>query len=454
MKQPLILNPILSRIHNNDQKNYLKNKIKEIKPMVDSKCPECFYYIQNKFGKTQKNNYDGAKTNMNINILRKIKFNTKTKKNRSKTKYRPLFKYDHDFLSYWRKEALINVAIENLNIYNRLNSKKGTYPLKNHLKDYEKAQYYKKNYCKFPSIDFYRTSKTNNSKLCPIFNYCTFYNYKTINDKFTSECLKRTNSQIMSKTKSVPDLFNMSKKKTYYLFPFKNKNKDEEKKSDKNNIKKKKILRNVRNNLYQNSEKSKDNKKEEEIKKNNQEENINNVNKENNNINIEKNNNDHENTNNKNEKIQNNNSKNNQGNNEDKINTNEIRDNIEHKDNNDNIINSKNKGISEREYISEKIECEDNNKEQKIEFQKMVENNYNNKENNKIKEESVIEESIDNEKEKNKNKKEIVEEKKEEINEEIRIEDNNFGEKVRSELNKKINNEDEEDKFVDVLGDI
>ena len=464
MQKPLILNPILTRIYRNDQKNYLKTKIRQMKPIVDSKCPESFYYMQNKFSKTQKNNWNYTKLdiNTNTNNFKKIRFIQKPKKNKLKTKYRPLFKYDHDFLSYWRKNELINVAMENLNIYNRLNSKKGTYTLKNHLKDYERAQYYKKNYCKFPSIDFYRTSKASDSNLCPIFNYCTFYNYKTINDKFTNECLKRTNSQIMFKTKSVSELFNIEKnrkKKAFHLSPFRTKyNKNEEIKSEKNNMKH--IYNNVRNDIYKNSGKTKDIKKAEDKKEEIHENNENNViNKEENNINQNIDSNDggiiDENINKDNED---NNSKNSPKNIEDEIiNTNDINDdnNNDINNNRDIVPNSNNKLSSNRDEISEKIDEEDNIKEQKIEPQRNNGQKYNINENSKIKEESEIEESIDNEKDKNKNKKEIVEEKKEEINEEKKEENDKISEeKIISESNKIKNNEDDDDKFVDVLDDV
>ena len=355
MQKPLILNPILTRIYRNDQKNYLKTKIRQMKPIVDSKCPESFYYLQNKFSKTQKNNWNCTKIDINTNNFKKIRFNQKPKKNKLKTKYRPLFKYDHDFLSYWRKNELINVAMENLNIYNRLNSKKGTYTLKNHLKDYERAQYYKKNYCKFPSIDFYRTSKASDSNLCPIFNYCTFYNYKTINDKFTNECLKRTNSQIMFKTKSVSELFNIEKnrkKKTFHLSPFKNKyNKNEEVKSEKNNVKH--IFNNVRNDIYKNSGKSKDIKKEEdkkeEIPENNENNNV--VNKEEDNFNQNNNINDDIIDENIKKDNENNDSNNSLKNHEDEIiNTNDINDNNDKNDNND-INDNKEMVVTEKKFL-------------------------------------------------------------------------------------------------------
>ena len=209
MQKLLILNPILTRKYQNEQQNHLKAKIREIKPIVDSKCPESFFYLQNKYNPSHKNIFKRNIWNthkVNTNSFKKINFNSKKKI--KKTKYRPLFKYEHDYLTFTKKEQLINVALENLNIYNRLNSKYSTYNLKSHLKDYDKAQYYKKNHCKFPSIDFYRTSKVNDKNLCSIFNYCTFYNYKAINDKFENEYFKKTNNHII---KSAVQFFNFNK---------------------------------------------------------------------------------------------------------------------------------------------------------------------------------------------------------------------------------------------------
>ena len=78
----------------------------------------------------------------------------------------------------------MELAKENYNIYQRLNSKNSSYTLNKHLKDYEMAQYYKKNHCKYPSIDFYGTSKSTSS-FNSVFNYCTFNNY--VNNKFSYE---------------------------------------------------------------------------------------------------------------------------------------------------------------------------------------------------------------------------------------------------------------------------
>ena len=472
MQKPLILNPILTRIYDNGQRIYLKTKIRQIKPIVDSKCPESFFYMQNKLINTNKNDWNDKQINGDMNIFKKIKFNPKIKRSPAKTKFRPLFKYDHEFFSYYRKENLINVALENLQIYNRLNSKRGSYTLKNHLKDYERAQYYKKNYCKFPSIDFYRTSKAADSNLCSIFNYCTFYNYKKINERLTNEYMKKSDSQIMHKAKSSFELINSNKKKKKKLFilsPFEKRVSDEEKK----------CYNNIRNDIYKKSGKFKivekkeekvniDNENENVIK--NKDENVKDYNEKNdksiNDKNVNKNN--ENNISNENVNVKNN---------ENEFNSNDIRDNM---DNNDIFSNSKDKINNEKEEISEKIIEEENNenkekievkeeeeeenkeendgkeeKEQNKESDKKFEFNYNIKENSKIKEESEIEESIDNEKDRDKIKKDINEIKKEEKKEENDIDKEELEIKP-NENNKKDNKRDEEDdddKFLDILND-
>ena len=407
MQKSIILNPILSKIHKEKQKEYLKSKILHMKPIVDSKCPESFYYLQNKFSKTQKNKWNCLKFDED----KKIK-NSRDKK--LKTKFRPLFKYEHEYLTFTKKEELINVALENLNIYYRLNSKKGNYILKNQLKDYEKAQYYKKNYCKFPSIDFYRTSKSKNGNLCPIFNYCTFNNYKAINEKFLNKYAKKTKNHIMHKTKSAEELFNMDKinRKILKLPNYKTANNYEKLKiNEKNRNIYNKItnIEKLKNNFFKNYERenrAKSEKKFKNISENKKENSIGLIyNYSNNNYDREKYiyKKEEENANNEIEK------------NEDDYNNNE---NI-----NFNDINNK----FSKEELSEKIvDFEENTKEkelskinqEEVKSDDIIENNnYDNKDSNMIKEEEEIEESINNNNNNNKNINEKIESEKNKINE-------------------------------------
>ena len=209
--------------------------------------------------------------------------------NQSRTIFQPLSELKYNFLSYYKKEELMDLARENFNIYQRLNAKNSSYTLNSHLRDYEKNQYYKKNYCKYPSIDFYRTSKSSNS--CSIFNYCTFNNYNHINNEFAYEQNKKKYRTI-HKNKSVSEIFNNINKqrqkkinnivnnhydlKHYYED---NKKDDEKEKNDEKEKEKEKIDDNYynNNNIYiGNKEKIKNekniNNKKKEINNNNKEE--------------------------------------------------------------------------------------------------------------------------------------------------------------------------------------
>ena len=108
------------------------------------------------------------------------------------------------------------VARENFCIYQRLNSKNSNYTLNNHLRDYEKSQYYKKNVCKYNSIDFYRTSKA--SSFSSIFNYCTFNNYESIKNELLNESFNKNNSKnpkrIIPKLYKLCNMKKMQQKKT------------------------------------------------------------------------------------------------------------------------------------------------------------------------------------------------------------------------------------------------
>lgn len=409
MQKSIILNPILSKIHKEKQKEYLKSKILHMKPIVDSKCPESFYYLQNKFSKTQKNKWNCLKFDED----KKIKYNSRDKK--LKTKFRPLFKYEHEYLTFTKKEELINVALENLNIYYRLNSKKGNYILKNQLKDYEKAQYYKKNYCKFPSIDFYRTSKSKNGNLCPIFNYCTFNNYKAINEKFLNKYAKKTKNHIMHKTKSAEELFNMDKinRKILKLPNYKTANNYEKLKiNEKNRNIYNKItnIEKLKNTFFKNYERenrAKSEKKFKNISENKKENSIGLI------YNYSNNNYDKENYTSKKEEEN--------ANNEIEKNEDDYNNNNENIDFND--INNK----FSKEELSEKIvDFEENTKEkelskinqEEVKSDDIIENNnYDNKDSNMIKEEEEIEESINNNNNNNKNINEKIESEKNKINE-------------------------------------
>ncbi len=126
--------------------------------------------------------------------------------------FKPSNDINYNYLNWYKREELMDLARENFNIYRRLNAKNSYYTLNSHLRDYKKAQYYKKNYCKYPSIDFYRTSKCSSS--CSIFNYCTFNNYNNINNEFINEFNNKKNIKIKTKNRSSE---NIDKLHTYNI---------------------------------------------------------------------------------------------------------------------------------------------------------------------------------------------------------------------------------------------
>ena len=258
MQKPLILNEILHRKYFQEQNKYLKMKLCNAKPIVNSNCPESFIFSKSKFNKINyRNNIYIKKPDErkeNTNFYKKISINKQG--NNSRKLYKPIFEFNNIHLNYYKKEELMDLAKENYNIYQRLNSKNSSYTLNHHLKDYEKAQYYKKNHCKYPSIDFYRTSKSSSS-FYSIFNYCTFNNYDNINNEFYKKgniyiYQNKNNKERQSKVNNF--VKNHYKLKKYY------EDKKKKKESKEQNIK------NEDNNLI---EKTNENNHKEEIEEDN-----------------------------------------------------------------------------------------------------------------------------------------------------------------------------------------
>lgn len=51
MQKPLILNEILFKRHYAEQNKYLKSKLRQVKPIVNSDCPKSFLILKNKYHK-------------------------------------------------------------------------------------------------------------------------------------------------------------------------------------------------------------------------------------------------------------------------------------------------------------------------------------------------------------------------------------------------------------------
>mgnify|MGYP006873187398 CR=1 FL=1 len=79
------------------------------------------------------------------------------------------------------KQEILNIAQKNLNMYKRLlKCKKSNYSEKKLSKQYKQSQYYKKNVCQYPSIDFYKTQRISNyfSTLNSLSNKLSLFNNK------------------------------------------------------------------------------------------------------------------------------------------------------------------------------------------------------------------------------------------------------------------------------------
>ena len=72
---------------------------------------------------------------------------------------KPIFQYTKTTMAGNKKHEIIRVAQENLYMLKRLNERTSCYNVDKWNKDYEASQYYKRNHCQYPSIDFYKTQR-------------------------------------------------------------------------------------------------------------------------------------------------------------------------------------------------------------------------------------------------------------------------------------------------------
>ena len=72
---------------------------------------------------------------------------------------KPIFQYTKTAMAGNKKHEIIRVAQENLYMLKRLNERTSCYNVDKWNRDYEASQYYKRNHCQYPSIDFYKTQR-------------------------------------------------------------------------------------------------------------------------------------------------------------------------------------------------------------------------------------------------------------------------------------------------------
>ena len=75
-------------------------------------------------------------------------------------KMKPIFQFTKTTMAGNKKHEIIRVAQENLYMLKRLNERTSVYNVDKWNRDYEASQYYKRNHCQYPSIDFYKTQRS------------------------------------------------------------------------------------------------------------------------------------------------------------------------------------------------------------------------------------------------------------------------------------------------------
>ena len=73
---------------------------------------------------------------------------------------KPIFQFTKTTMAGNKKHEIIRVAQENLYMLKRLNERTSVYNVDKWNRDYEASQYYKRNHCQYPSIDFYKTQRS------------------------------------------------------------------------------------------------------------------------------------------------------------------------------------------------------------------------------------------------------------------------------------------------------
>lgn len=89
-----------------------------------------------------------------------------------------------------KKYEIIRVAQENQHMLKRIQERSSCYNVNKWERDYQMNQYYKRNHCMFPSIDFHKTLRPGIS--VPLFPYKR--KYATYNDHFNYDVNRRKES--------------------------------------------------------------------------------------------------------------------------------------------------------------------------------------------------------------------------------------------------------------------
>ena len=174
------------------------------------------------------------------------------------------FEYKKNVKDGNKKKEILDIAQENLHILKRLKQKTSHYNFYKYEKDYDKAQYYKRSHCAFPSIDFYKTQRANS--FGGKYAYTPAYTpYNSLNNYYPKDIPKIFNANSHKKRfedfhyEDFADIRPISKKENVEN----KKKKNEEKKSE--NEKKQENKENEENNIDKvgNNKKNKNNEENE-----------------------------------------------------------------------------------------------------------------------------------------------------------------------------------------------
>ena len=95
---------------------------------------------------------------------------------------KPNLNIRNNFISSSKKYEIIRVAQENQHMLKRIHERGSFYNVSKWEKDYERSQYYKRNHCIYPSIDFYKTQRLFTQANKPKTSYSVGKKYRTFGD--------------------------------------------------------------------------------------------------------------------------------------------------------------------------------------------------------------------------------------------------------------------------------
>ena len=191
---------VIWKIKNNE---YMINKLSKIKPIIDTKTPESLYFYKTIFNK-RKNRELYLKQqeilhNNNI-LLQKLENIYNTNLREKIMKKSSSFEIKRNYISAKKKFEIIKVAQENQHMLKRLKEKCSIYSVAKWEQDYLKSQYYKKNKCLFPSLNY---TKLQTTKFNNMLNNNSYYYKPRENKSFSFEKKLNLSQKSLSINKNI-----------------------------------------------------------------------------------------------------------------------------------------------------------------------------------------------------------------------------------------------------------